>query len=157
MHYELHMRAAIAEAAEARAAAEHADGAVAVLGEAMVARGRCQVAATGDPTAHAVIVALREAARRLGRTSLSGLTVFSVVEPCAMCVGALLQSDADGVVYALADQAEGACGSAIQVADASGLARHLRVVSGILQAEAMELRPDLGGSRAEAGRPATVR
>ena len=127
MRYELHMRAAIAEATVAREVGEQADGAVAVLGEAMVARGHCQVAGSGDPTAHAVIVALREAARRLGRSSLSGLTVFAVVEPCAMCVGALLQSDADGIVYALADQAEGACGSAVQVADAPGLARHLRV------------------------------
>ena len=73
---------------------------------------RYQVRITGDPTAHAVIVTLREAASRLGRTSLHGLTVFSVIEPCAMCVGALLQSDTDGLVYAMPDPVDGACGSA---------------------------------------------
>ncbi len=154
MHYELYMSAALAEAAAAAASGERADGAVAVLDEAMVAHGREQIDATGDPTAHAVIVALRETARRLGHRSLSGLTVFAVVEPCAMCVGALLQSDADGLVYALADPSEGACGSAVQLANADGLTRHLRVVSGILQAEAAELRPDLATSRGVAVRGA---
>ena len=97
------MRAALSEAAQAAHAGERADGAVAVLDEAMVAHGRESVRASGDPTAHAVLIAVREAATRLGRRSLAGLTVFCVVEPCAMCVGALQQADADGVVYALAD------------------------------------------------------
>ncbi|HEY7600062.1 MAG TPA: deaminase, partial [Candidatus Limnocylindrales bacterium] len=90
MNYELYMSAALAEARSAIAAGERADGAVAVMDDAMVARGHEQVAATGDPTAHSVMVVLREAARRLGGPSLSGLTVFAVHEPCAMCVGALL-------------------------------------------------------------------
>ena len=111
MNYELYMRAALAEAAQAARAGERANGAVAVLDEAMVAHGREAVRSSGDPTAHAVIIAVREAATRLGRRSLAGLTVFSVVEPCAMCVGALQQADADGVVYALADPVEGACHS----------------------------------------------
>ena len=144
VNYELYMRAALGEAAAAASAGERADGAVAVLDEAMVAHGREQVRATGDPTAHAVMLAIREAARRLGRSSLSGLIIFAAVEPCAMCVGALLQSDADAIVFALTDHREGACGSALQLADRAGRAgrsRRLRVVSGILGDEAADLWP----------------
>ena len=150
MNYELYMRAALAEAAQAAQAGERANGAVAVLDEAMVAHGREIVRSSGDPTAHAVIIAVREAATRLGRWSLAGTTVFCVVEPCAMCVGALQQCDADGVVYALPDLNEGACSSAVNVAEADGLPRRLQVVSGILRDDAAELRPDLipEGSRA---------
>jgi len=143
MHYELYMRAALAEAAQARRSGERANGAVAILDEAMVAHGREAVTNSGDPTAHAVIIALREAATKLGRTSLQGTTIFTVVEPCPMCVGALLACDADGVVFALPDPREGACLSAMRMAEGSGVARRLQVVSGILQDEAAELRPDL--------------
>jgi tRNA(adenine34) deaminase len=148
MNYELYMRAALAEAAQARRSGERANGAVAVLDEAMVAHGREAVANTGDPTAHAVIIALREAATRLGRRSLAGTTVFCVVEPCLMCVGALLACDADGVVFALSDPSEGACLSAMRSVEANGLARRLQVVSGILQDDAAELRRDLIAERA---------
>jgi tRNA(adenine34) deaminase len=150
MNYELYMRAALSEAAQAARAGERADGAVAVVDEAMVAHGRESVRATGDPTAHAVLIAVREAATRLGRRSLAGLTVFAVVEPCAMCVGALQQADADAVVYALADPTEGACQSAVNLAGARGLPRRLNVVSGILRDDAMDLRPDLNPERVRA-------
>ena len=136
------MGAALAEAAAAAAAGEVADGAVAVVDEAMVARGRPRLRSTGDPTSHAVVAAIREAARRLGRSSLAGVTVFCVLEPCVMCVGALLEADADGLVYALADPVQGACGSVVQLADRGHGSRRLRVVSGILAQEAAELRAD---------------
>ena len=139
MRYELFMGAAISEARAASSVGERPSGAVAVLGEAMVASGRDQVVASGDPTAHAVIVAIREAARRLDRTSLAGVTVFSVVEPCPMCVGALLESDVDGLVFALPDPTMGAAGSALQLARHPGLRRALAVVSGILESDAREL------------------
>lgn len=143
VNYELYMRAALSEAAQAARAGERADGAVAVLDEAMVAHGRESVRSSGDPTAHAVLIAVREAATRLGRRSLAGMTVFCVVEPCAMCVGALQQADADGVVFALPDPDEGACRSVINLAEARGLPRRLNVVSGILHDDAADLRPDL--------------
>ena len=143
MNYELYMRAALAEAAQAARLGERADGAVAVLDEALVAHGRRSVLATGDPTAHAVLIAVREAATRLGRRSLAGMTVFSVVEPCAMCVGALQQADADGVVFALSDPRQGACISVLRLPEAPGLPRRLQVVSGILRDDARALRPDL--------------
>lgn len=148
MNYELYMRAAFGEAIQAQRAGERANGAVAVLDEAMVAHGRESVVSTGDPTAHAVIIALREAATRLGRRSLAGTTIFCVVEPCPMCVGALLACDADGVVFALADPTDGACLSVSTMVDPSELRRRLRVVSGILQEDAADLRPDLVGEGA---------
>lgn len=153
MNYELHMGAALAEAAEARAGGEVGDGAVAVLDAALVATGRTAVVASGDPTAHAVVNALRAAARRLGRTSLAGVTVFSVVEPCALCVGALVAADADGVVYAIGDARSGACGGALRLADVAG-DRRLRVVGGILRDRAAELRPDLDDRPERAARRA---
>jgi len=143
MNYELYMRAALAEAAQAAAAGERADGAVAVLDEAMVAHGRGAILETGDPTAHATLNTVREAARRLRRQSLAGMTVFSVVEPCAMCTGALLQADADGVVFALADRDAAACTAIVRLAEQQAVPRRLNIVSGILQEAAEELRPDL--------------
>ena len=153
MNYELFMRAALAEAREAGRRGERPDGAVAVLDEAMVATGRPEVAGRGDPTAHAVGVALREAARRLRRSSLSGVTVFCAVEPCVMCVGALLESDADGVVFAIPDAAAGAAGSRLQLAANGVLPRRLRVVSGILQEDAADVRDGFGPRREPAGEP----
>jgi tRNA(Arg) A34 adenosine deaminase TadA len=139
VNYELYMGGALSEARAAAAAGESADGAVAVLDEALVARGQNQVLATGDPTAHSVVIVVREAARRLGRTDLSGVVVFTAVEPCAMCVGALLESDVDGVVYAMPDAIGGACGSAVQLTTGALLPRRLEVVSGIMQREATEM------------------
>jgi tRNA(adenine34) deaminase len=140
MRYELYMAAALAEASSAAAAGERVDGAVAVLDDAMVASACDRVRGSGDPTAHAVIGTLREAAQRLGTTSLSGLTVYVVREPCAMCVGAMLESDVDGVVFAVPDPQAGAAGSALQLArGANGHAHRLNVVSGIMEADAAEL------------------
>jgi tRNA(adenine34) deaminase len=140
MRYELYMSAALAEASAAASQGERADGAVAVLDDAMVASACDRVRGSGDPTAHAIIGTLREAAERLGTTSLSGLTVYVVREPCAMCVGAMLESDVDGVVYAVPDPRAGAAGSALQLARGSnGHPHRLNVVSGILEADASEL------------------
>jgi len=92
-----------------------------------------------DPTAHAIVVTLREAAGRLGRTSLAGVTVFALVEPCAMCVGALLESDVDCLVYAVPNPRAGAAGSVIQLADHPAFSRRMDLVSGILRADAADL------------------
>jgi tRNA(adenine34) deaminase len=156
VNYALYMSEAIAEARLGLSQGERAQGAVAVLDEAMIARAHDQVATTGDPTAHAVIVALREAARRLGRDALCGVTVFATIEPCAMCVGALLECDAEALVYAVPDPRAGAAGSAVQLARSDGLPRRLKVVSGILQDDAAEVvgelptRPRANGDSAPA-------
>ncbi len=142
--------------AEARVAVEQGEppcAAVAVVDEAMVARSRDRVRETGDPTAHAVMGAIREAARRLGRDRLADVTIFTTVEPCAMCVGALLQADVETLVFAAPDEVDGAAGGAIQLAQGPGLRRRLRVVSGIRREEVEELR-GRALARAEAGRAA---
>ena len=138
MNYELFMGEALAEATAAAGRGERAHAAVAVVDEAMVARGRDRVH-EGDPTAHAVIVALREAARRLGNARLRDVTMFATVEPCPMCVGALLASDVEALVYAAPNRIDGAAGTVIQLAEGSLLGRRVRVVSGIRRAEAEEL------------------
>jgi tRNA(adenine34) deaminase len=139
MNYELFMGEALAEARNAIAAGERPNAAVAVVDDAMVARGHDRVRESNDPTAHAVIVALREAARKLGVDRLSDATIFTTVEPCVMCVGALLESDVAALVFALPHATEGAAGSAIQLAQNPGLKRRIQIVSGIRRDEAMEL------------------
>ncbi len=139
MHYELFMGAALGEARAAFEQGERPHGAAAVLGEALVASAHEEVGARSDPTAHAVVLTLREAAQRLGTRSLAGVTVFSTVEPCAMCVGALLEADADCLVYALADPVTGAAGSVVQLANNPALPRRVDLISGILRADAAEL------------------
>ncbi len=143
MHYEMFMSAALGEARAAAESGDRPQGAVAVLDEAMVAAGHDEVLSSGDPTAHAVMVTLREAARRLGTRSLRDVTVFCVSEPCPMCVGALLECDVDGLVYALPDPVTGAAGSVVQLAQGRGLPRHVNVVSGILQADAADVLTQL--------------
>ena len=87
MNYELFMGEALAEARQAAARGAPPVGAIAVMNEAMVARGSHRVTKGNDPTAHAVVVALREAARKLGTPHLSDVTIFTTLEPCPMCVG----------------------------------------------------------------------
>jgi tRNA(adenine34) deaminase len=139
MNYELYMGEALEEARSAVARGERPHAAVAVLDEAMVARGHDRVLQTDDPTAHAVIVALREAARRVGSARLRDVTMFATMEPCPMCVGALLASDVEALVFAMPNQREGAAGTRLQLAEHPALGRRLKVVSGIRRAEVEEL------------------
>ena len=139
MNYELYMGEALEEARAAVARGERPHAAVAVLDEAMVARGHDRVLQTDDPTAHAVIVALREAARRVGSARLRDVTMFATMEPCPMCVGALLASDVEALVFAMPNQREGAAGTRLQLAEHPALARRLKVVSGIRRDEVEEL------------------
>jgi tRNA(adenine34) deaminase len=143
MNYELFMSEAIAEARQAAQRGSPAVGAIAVMNEAMVARGSNRVGEANDPTAHAVIAALREAARKLGTPRLSDVTIFTTLEPCPMCVGALLECDVAALVYALPNPIEGAAGTIVQLAQHPGLGRRLEVVSGIGRVEAEELMGEL--------------
>jgi tRNA(adenine34) deaminase len=131
MNYELFMDEALEEAKLAAAAGERPCAAVAVVDEAMVVRAHDRVRETDDPTAHAVVVALRETARKLGAVRLADATIFSTEEPCPMCMGALMASDVESLVYAVANGRDGAAGSVIQLAQHPGLPQRIRVVSGI--------------------------
>jgi tRNA(adenine34) deaminase len=148
MNYELFMGEALAEARAAVAQGERPHAAVAVVDDAMVARGHDRVRETSDPTAHAVIVALRETARRLGADRLGDATIFTTVEPCAMCVGALLESDVAALVFAAPNGVDGAAGSVVQLADHPGLPRRIKVISGIRRDEVEELVRSAGTSTA---------
>lgn len=139
MNYELFMGEALAEAQLAAGRGERPIAAVAVVDEAMVARAHDRVEESNDPTAHAVVVALREAARRLGRTRLADATIFVTQEPCAMCIGALLEADVEALVYAVANTIDGAAGTVLQLAQHPALPRRIKVVSGIRRDEAEAL------------------
>src|SRR6476659_9078736 len=102
MNYELFMGEALAEAQLALSRGERPDAAVAVVDEAMVARAHDRVQETNDPTAHAVVMELREAARKLGPARRADATIFATREPCTICVGVLLESDVKALVYAVA-------------------------------------------------------
>ena len=133
------MGEALAEAQLAVARGERPIAAVAVMGDAMVARAHDRVEQADDPTAHAVVVALREAARRLGRSRLADVTIFTTMEPCAMCVGALLESDVAALVYAVPNRHDGAAGTVVQLAQHASMPRRIKVVSGIRREEAEAL------------------
>ena len=139
MNYELFMGEALAEAQVALDQGIAPIGAVAVVNDAMVARAHDRVQESNDPTAHAVVVALREAARKLGRDRLADATIFVTREPCPMCVGALLASDVETLVFAVSNPVDGAAGGALQLAQDGRLTRKLRIVSGIRCDEAEEL------------------
>ncbi len=139
MNYELFMGEALAEAQLASARGERPIAAVAVVDEAMVVRAHDRVEESNDPTAHAVVMALRETARRLGRTRLADATIFATLEPCAMCVGALLESDVEALVYAVPNDRDGAAGTVVQLAQNASMPRRIKVVSGIRREEAEAL------------------
>ncbi len=146
------MGEALAEAQQALASGERPDAAVAVVNDAMVARAHDRVQQTNDPTAHAVIVALREAARKLGATRLGEATIFTTREPCAMCVGALLESNVEALVYAVPNTVDGAAGSVVQLAQHASLPRRMKGVSGIRRDAAAELFAPVDEPRAVVSR-----
>ena len=102
------MRAALALAREAAARGEVPVGAVVVLDAAVVGEGWNQPITTNDPTAHAEIVALRDAGRRLGNYRLTGADLYVTIEPCQMCVGAMVHARIARVVYGAAEPKAGA-------------------------------------------------
>jgi len=150
MNYELFMGEALAEARQAASRGAPPVGAIAVMNDAMVARGSNRVTEGSDPTAHAVIAAIREAARKLKTTSLADVTIFTTIEPCPMCVGALLESDAAALVFAAPNPVSGAAGTVVQLATDPRLHRRFDVVSGIRRGEAEELIAGLAGAVAGA-------
>ena len=141
------MGEALAEAQLAASRGERPIAAVAVVDEAMVARAHDRVQESNDPTAHAVVNALRETARKLGKDRLASATIFATLEPCAMCVGALLQSDVEALVYAVPNTVDGAAGTVIQLAQHSALGQRVKIVSGIRRDEAEELFATAGVAR----------
>jgi tRNA(adenine34) deaminase len=92
-----------------------------------------------DPTAHAEILVLREASRRIGNYRLTGATLYATVEPCAMCAGALVQARVKRLVYAAADERFGAVATLFRICDSDRLNHRLEIASGVLADESREL------------------
>lgn len=127
------MREALVLAREAAAVGEVPVGAVVVRDGAIVGRGCNMTITRHDPSAHAEIQALRDAARRLGNYRLPGCELFVTLEPCAMCAGAILHARLARVVYGAGDPKTGACGSVIDVFAEPRLNHHTMVCAGVLQ------------------------
>ena len=133
------MQAALAEAQKAAAEGEVPIGAVIMHEGEIVAHGQNRVMRDVDPTAHAEMVALREAAKMLGNYRLNGCTLYVTLEPCAMCAGAMIHARLDRLVFAAADPKAGACGSVLSVLNHPQLNHQMQVEQGILADEASEL------------------
>lgn len=133
------MRAALEQARLALALGEVPVGAVVALDDEIVGAGYNQPIAAADPTAHAEIVALRAAARRVGNYRLTGATLYVTVEPCLMCVGALVHARIERVVYGAAEPKSGALASTVRGAELPGVNHRFDVVGGVLEVECRDL------------------
>ena len=129
------MRAALALAEDAARAGEVPVGAVVVKDGEVVGRGSNRPIGTRDPTAHAEIVALREAAARLGNYRLTGCELYVTLEPCAMCVGAMLHARLARVVFGAGDPKTGACGGVVALSAEAKLNHQTAFEGGVLAGE----------------------
>lgn len=133
------MRLALREAEKAAEEGEIPVGAVIVAEGKVIARGRNSRERWKDPTAHAEIIALKRAAKRLGRWRLKGTTVYVTVEPCPMCAGAMVLARIKRLVYSCVDSKGGACGSLYNIPQDNRLNHQVEVVGGVLEREGQTL------------------
>ena len=133
------MRAALDEARGAEAAGEVPIGTVVLFDGRIIARGQNRVVRDNDPTAHAEVVALRAAAHAIGNYRLTGCTLVSTLEPCAMCAGAMIHARIDRLVFAAEDPKAGAAGSVLEVLNHAALNHTLMLDRGPLAAESAAL------------------
>jgi tRNA(adenine34) deaminase len=133
------MRQALAAAREAQARGEVPIGTCIVSEDKLVAIAGNRTRTDCDPTAHAEIVALREAAHALGNYRLTGVDVYSTIEPCAMCAGALIQARVRRLIYGAADERAGAVVTRFRICDTDFLNHRIEVRAGVLEAECREL------------------
>jgi len=129
------MRRALREAQKADAEGEVPVGAVVVRDEKIIARAHNRPLGLSDPSAHAEVLALRRAAKKLGNYRLKGCDLYVTIEPCAMCAGAIIQARLRRVVYGTPDPKAGACGSALAVLNHPKVNHQVEVVSGVLAEE----------------------
>jgi tRNA(adenine34) deaminase len=131
-NHELWMEEALRLARKAELAGEVPIGAVVLSAGEIVGRGWNQVIATGDPTAHAEMVALREAARTVGNYRLTGCQLYCTLEPCAMCAGAMLHARVAGLVFGARDPKAGAAGSVVDLLQHAAMNHRVEITSGVL-------------------------
>jgi tRNA(adenine34) deaminase len=141
------MREALRAAQQARAAGEVPVGTCIVIGDELLTVAGNRTRTDCDPTAHAEIVALREAARKLGNYRLADAIVYSTIEPCAMCAGALIQARVRLLVYGATDEKAGAVESHFQICDAEQLNHRVEVIKGVLENDCRALMQDFFHAR----------
>jgi tRNA(adenine34) deaminase len=141
------MQEALALARHAGARGEVPVGAIVVRDGVVVGSGGNAPIAHDDPTAHAEINALRDAARRLGNYRLPGCVLYVTLEPCAMCVGACLHARVARIVFGAADPKTGACGSVIDLPAEPRLNHHAIVTGGVAAAECGALLSEFFAAR----------
>jgi tRNA(adenine34) deaminase len=139
MDHEKFMREAIAEAALAFQKGDVPVGAVAVCDDQIIGRGHNRKEELKDPTAHAEMIALQEAARTLRGWRLIGVTLYCTMEPCPMCAGAMVQARLPRLIYAVDDPKAGAAGSVVDLLRNERLNHRVEVIAGVLAEEAEEL------------------
>ena len=150
MSDEAFMREALALAGQAAAAGEVPVGAVVVSDGQVVGRGYNRPISGKDPTAHAEVVALRDAAANIGNYRLVDCALYVTLEPCAMCAGAIMNARVNRVVYGAADPKAGACGSVVDLFAECRLNHHATVAGGVMAGEAGKLLQDFFAARRRA-------
>jgi tRNA(adenine34) deaminase len=133
------MEEALAEAQKAYAAGEVPVGAVVVLDQRVVGRGHNRTGESGQPFEHAEVVALWEAVRAAGARAVENAVLYSTIEPCVMCIGAVLLARIPRVVYGAREPRTGACGSVLAIPDEPRLLHRPAVIGGVLDERCREL------------------
>jgi tRNA(adenine34) deaminase len=156
MQDERYMRLALEVATRAPAAGEIPIGAVITLRDQILASAHNNRESRQDPTAHAEIVAIRAAAARLGSWRLLDTTMYVTLEPCTMCIGAIILARIPRLVFGVRDPKAGACGSVFDVSADSRLNHRVEVTEGILAEESRILLQQFFSRRRAEGRSATL-
>jgi len=138
-NHEFFMNEALVEARKALQKGEVPIGAVVVLDDEIIGRGHNLRETKHDPTAHAEIIALREAGAKLGTWRLVGAILYVTLEPCPMCAGALVQARLREVVYGIDDPKAGAVGSVLNIPQFPAWNHFVKITGGVLSAEALSL------------------
>lgn len=146
------MRAALDLAQQARDAGEVPVGAVVVKDGTIIGRGYNRPISAADPTAHAEVMALRDAARHLGNYRLMDCMLYVTLEPCTMCVGAIFHARIARLVYGAKDPKTGACGSVIDLPAETRLNHHLQMTGSVLAEETGDLLKQFFAQRRKAAR-----
>jgi tRNA(adenine34) deaminase len=141
------MQQALAAAREAQASGEVPVGTCIVSENKLIAVSGNRTRTDCDPTAHAEIVALREAARKLGNYRLAGVDVYSTIEPCAMCAGALIQARVRRLIYGAPDERAGAVRSRFRICDTDFLNHRIEISAGVLEDECRALMQEFFRNR----------
>ena len=133
------MKEALAEAKKAAAAGEVPVGAVIVKDGEIIGRGHNETETAKDPTAHAEMIAIRQAAKNLGGWRLTGCTMYVTTEPCSMCAGAIVWSRISRMFIGTMDPKSGACGSVFNIPQESRLNHFVEIETGLMQEECSSL------------------